>query len=314
MSSLIKLSVPGSIMLMGEHAVLFGETALSCAIDRHLHITLQANDNQQIEINSQLASYQANLQQLPDEPKLSFVIEAIRHFQKQLPGGFKLTIESEFSHQLGLGSSAAVTAGVVAALLSYSQQATDLESIFDHSLKIIHRQQQGRGSGADLIASLYGSTVAYRVKPRSIEQLPVLPNIGLFYAGYKTKTPQVLKKVEQAAKQQPQIYRQLYQLMGQVSEQSKTAIKRQDWPQLGQLMNIYHGLMDALGVSDHALSDMVYQLRQQPTVWGAKISGSGLGDCVLSLSNSQPKLHYQTIELSASTTGLRYATDQTTSH
>ena len=32
-ASELKVSAPGSIMLMGEHAVLFGHRALACAVD-----------------------------------------------------------------------------------------------------------------------------------------------------------------------------------------------------------------------------------------------------------------------------------------
>ncbi|WP_144244201.1 hypothetical protein [Nitrincola sp. A-D6] len=47
--------------------------------------------------------------------------------------------------------------------------------------------------------------------------------------------------------------------------------------------------MDALGVNDATLAKMLAELRQDPAVLGAKISGSGLGDCVLTLGTSTPK-------------------------
>ena len=41
--------------------------------------------------------------------------------------------------------------------------------------------------------------------------------------------------------------------------------------------------MDSLGVSTILLGDMVLDLRKQQGILGAKISGSGLGDCVVGL-------------------------------
>ena len=150
----IKVSVPGSIMLMGEHSVLFGEKALACAVDKRIEVVLSPLDDRTVSVDSALASYSSNLDNLSDEPKLSFVLCAIRMFADKAPSGFELTIRSEFSHTVGLGSSAAVTAGVVAALAEYADEELDPERLFDQSLSVVHQVQDGRGSGTDLAASI----------------------------------------------------------------------------------------------------------------------------------------------------------------
>ena len=48
-------------------------------------------------------------------------------------------------------------------------------------------------------------------------------------------------------------------------------------------MNVAQGLMDAIGVNNAMLATLVHGLREDPAVLGAKISGSGLGDCVVAL-------------------------------
>ncbi|MFC6669379.1 mevalonate kinase [Marinobacterium aestuariivivens] len=129
--------------------------------------------------------------------------------------------------------------------------------------------------------------VGYSVSPRRIDALPGLPPIGLYYCGYKTPTPQVLARVAEASAGFENLNAQLYRLMGATTEQAETAILRQDWPALGRLMNVYQGLLDALGVNDATLAQMVYRLRHSPGVQGSKISGSGLGDCVLALGRDE---------------------------
>ena len=55
-------------------------------------------------------------------------------------------------------------------------------------------------------------------------------------------------------------------------------------------------LMEQLGVCDDTLKDMVTRLQDDAGVLGAKISGSGLGDCVISLGIPSRKLEgYQNI-------------------
>lgn len=301
----IKVKVPGSIMLMGEHSVLFGEKALACAVDKYIHIELIPLESDEVLIDSALAQYKASLSSLQEEPKLSFVLAAVKLLVKELPSGFSLKISSEFSHTVGLGSSAAVTAGVVAALSAYAAGSMEKDDLFDLALKVVHQVQDGRGSGTDLVASIYGSTVSYRVKPREIKALTGLPEISLYYAGYKTKTPDVLKIVEGFCANNPDVYRDIYKLMGLVTDKAEQAASTGDWGNLGNLMNNYQGLMDALGVSDKSISEIVYALRESERIQGAKISGSGLGDCVLALgADPELSISYEQIPVAVSEQGV----------
>ncbi|PID42795.1 MAG: mevalonate kinase [Gammaproteobacteria bacterium] len=303
----IRVSVPGSIMLMGEHAVLHGELALACAVDKYLYVTLTPRTDQTVIVDSALAHYQGSLHDLQHEPKLGFVLAAIDALKAHLSNGFSLCVRSEFAHTLGLGSSAAVSVGVVAALSAYAQLDTSPAALFDRALGIVHKVQDGRGSGTDLAASVYGSVVAFRVSPRSVETLPFDSDLCLYYSGYKTKTVDVLKIVEQLSRSDPGIHAALYRLMGQVTAQAKIAIGQHDMQRLGVLMNTYQGLMDALGVSDHTLCDIVYRLRNSPDILGAKISGSGLGDCVLGLgAQSVAGLGYESIPVAISPKGVHF--------
>jgi mevalonate kinase len=70
--------------------------------------------------------------------------------------------------------------------------------------------------------------------------------------------------------------------MGETTQTAYQNLKKGD-AHFYTLFNRYHGLMDALGVNDATLSQLVYQLRSQPNIRASKISGSGLGDCVIGL-------------------------------
>jgi len=302
--SKIKARAPGSIMLMGEHAVLFGEPALACALEHWLEVELTPLPGGQVEVDSALSRYRSDLDRLRPEPALSFVLAAVEQFRPRLKQGFRLQIRSEFSHTVGLGSSAAVTAAVTAALAAFCETDTSLEVLFDTALKAVHRAQNGRGSGTDLAASIYGGVIHYRVNPRQVERLAGRPELTLLYSGYKMKTPEVLALVEARTATQPRLYARLYELMGQTCTAARDAVERADWPQLGRLMDLYQGLMEALGVNDATLSEMVWRLRAQPGIEGAKISGSGLGDCVLALGKMSEPLPWEAIPVSVAATGV----------
>ena len=42
---MISTSAPGSLMISGEHAVVYGHPAIVCAIDARVHITLTPADD-----------------------------------------------------------------------------------------------------------------------------------------------------------------------------------------------------------------------------------------------------------------------------
>lgn len=312
----ITVSAPANVMLMGEHAVLFGHRAIVCALSQRIYVTLTPHDDDSVSIHSALGEFNGTLPDLlsatTTSKSLAFVLASIRAVTPEK--GFTLRIESEFSHTAGLGSSACVTAASVYALLLYRDGAATSDNIFTTGWSVIHAVQ-GSGSGSDLVASVYGGMTAYTQHPHDIKPLlqpntftqHYAPRLNLRYCGYKTPTPVVIAKVAEESQQFPRLYHNLYQQMHEVTVAAERAIIAHDWKQLGKLMNMYHGLLDALGVSDAKLSELVYATRQQVGVLGAKISGSGLGDCIISLSaaDSAPSSTDDAISATISPQGLQ---------
>lgn len=304
MQNQIRVCAPGSVMLMGEHAVVKGYWAIACAVDKKIEVTLSPRADDVVQIDSAICQYSSHLGSLQTEDKLSFVLQAVEQFSASLTTGFDLKIAAQFSHTLGLGSSAAVTVATVKALAEYTSLSLTKEQHLQKSLAIVHAVQ-GRGSGTDIAASIYGGVIAYQVEPCKVIELQAVPNLSLFYAGYKTRTPDVLAIVAKKECSHPDLYAQLYKMMNQITLSAVQSIKAQQWIELGELMNIYQGQMDSLGVNDATLSDMIYQLRRQTgTLLGAKISGSGLGDCVISLGVCEPIQGYQQIKFNVCVDGV----------
>ena len=73
--------------------------------------------------------------------------------------------------------------------------------------------------------------------------------------------------------------------MGENAKRCIEFAKLNDWRNMGRLMNDYQELVKTLGVSDTKLDQIVAQAQRHRGLWAAKISGSGLGDCVLSFGD-----------------------------
>lgn len=270
-------SAPANLMLMGEHAVVYGQPAIACSLQQRIEIDWQQRNDDQILIVSEIASLQTNRHNIETNQKLKWVTACLQAYP--LPFGLTVTIKSEIDPTLGLGSSAAVLAALLGGLNLICEQQQDLKRLFQKGLSIIH-QIQKRGSGTDLAASLNGGVVLFNPNTQETQSIVADLSFSLVYCGYKTPTAEVLALVSDKWQAQPKLLENLYQLMGQTTEQAFNAIEKQDKATFYQLVNVYQGLMDALGVNDATMSHLIYKLRQAGAT-ASKISGSGLGDCVL---------------------------------
>ncbi len=70
-----KTSAPGSVMLLGEYAVLFGKPALVCALNKRIHVTLTPRQDTTINIHSELlGTYTTELNELQMVKPFQFVL------------------------------------------------------------------------------------------------------------------------------------------------------------------------------------------------------------------------------------------------
>ena len=154
-------------MLMGEHAVLYGRRALVAAVHRRIRVRLEPRADGQVRIASALGEIEVPLGRFKTQTPFRFVMAALRRYEERLPSGFDLRIESDFPHDVGLGSSAAVTVATCAVLERWTGTATYARpwDLFRQGREII-REVQGLGSGADVAASVFGGILSYRAARR----------------------------------------------------------------------------------------------------------------------------------------------------
>lgn len=129
-----KVSAPGSVMLMGEHAVVYGHQAIVCAVDKRITVKLTPRKDSVIEINSALGNHQTSISKIKVCAPFEFILNAVLKYQKKLKTGFDCLIESEIDATTGLGSSAAVSVAFMAALLWWLEKTPPDKYSF-----IIHR-------------------------------------------------------------------------------------------------------------------------------------------------------------------------------
>ena len=272
MTQTITCSAPGKIYLFGEHAVVYGESAICCAVDLRTRVKAEISDT--IRISSVLGDTGIDYDKYP---YVSTVIEKM----SEITGikGVNLHIESNIPVGSGLGSSAAVTIATIQALnmlFGYGLQLEDIASL-GHS---IERKIQGAASATDTYVSTMGGVIMVPMKKKLdlIDCGIVIGNTGRF-----SSTRQLVSNVALLKKHYPEIIDPILSTIGKISITGEGLVIKKEYESVGNLMNINQGLLDAIGVSSSELANLIYAARNNGA-YSAKITGAGGGGCMVALT------------------------------
>ncbi len=202
-SSFVQASAPGKLVLAGEYAVLAGAPAVVAAIDRRVTCRISARErggwsfrSQGFEARSSYARHA--LPTAPGDPA-TLAHHALRRLGMDpgsLPAHLDFEIDSRPCFQgtakLGLGSSAAATVAVAAALSALGGVEYALPQLL-----AIHRDLQGgSGSGLDVAASFHGGVIRYQAGAARRMQLPADIRSVFVYAGWSTETRDLVQRFD----------------------------------------------------------------------------------------------------------------------
>jgi len=73
---------------------------------------------------------------------------------------------------------------------------------------------------------------------------------------------------------------------GEIAERARRALENGEIEVLGELMNINHSLLSAVGVS-HKLLDKLVAAAREAGALGAKLTGAGGGGCMIALAHRE---------------------------
>ena len=187
----VQASAPGKLILLGEHAVVYGYPCIITAV------------SQSIQASAHLGFGNADIITAPQVNNTAYTKEVIRLFKKKYDISQAVSIEThaEFTDQTGLGSSSASTVAVCKALNLLFNKNMTREEVFELSFKAVVNIQ-GSGSGADIAAAVFGGTLYYKNRGEITEPL-VCPGMHIVIGntGHKAKTKDLIQKVAELRSQ-----------------------------------------------------------------------------------------------------------------
>ena len=259
-------------MLFGEHAVVYNRPCVVTAVDTRLCLGVELVDGK-VGVEAR------------DVSDTRFVDAAFSNFVEKYPvnSGVRVTTVSGFSSQFGFGSSSASTVCVLKALSELTGKKLQNKSLFDLAYKTV-LDVQGKGSGFDVAAAIYGGTLYFVtggkvIEPLKIKNMPLV--IG--YTGVKADTVSIMNEVSAKMKAQPERVKRIYDAIAKLVNEAKPKMIEGDWERVGKLMDFNQEYLRDLGVSSEKLEALIAAAKGAGA-YGAKLSGAGGGDCMICLA------------------------------
>ena len=311
----VTCTAPGKLMLLGEYAVLHGTPALVTTVERRIiwrawprsgswrllskgpkhHGTADFT----IAAGRVHAGAPPNAEAITASPLTPFLRGLMQAAASELgtPAG-AWTLELDTSafftpsgEKLGLGSSGALAASLFTLWAHLAGQEPGEDALVQAALRAHRHAQGGRGSGADVAASVCGGSWEIRVQAHGLERarcaLPADMQIVPIWAGTAASTEALVKDVEAFAERAPDTQQTIFKAMDAASRAGLNALAERDTPALIAAFEDYGRLFERLSqasgahVMTPALQSIAAAVRHAGAVF--KPSGAGGGDFALAV-------------------------------
>ncbi len=293
---------PGKCILFGEHAVVYGHPAVAVAIDQGVRVSVEES----LEWTLEGAPFDPSR-----HPHITHIIQSVFHYNGP---PLTLEIQSSLFSAAGMGSSAALSNAVGAALHSHLNSDDPLDSIklarLAHSAEAT--AQKGRASPTDTATSALGGCVVVSgehvegtrhvfdtslVTPEgkrdwSINVVDLPPGVSeawlvLGYTGKGSPTGGMVAKVAKLLSEKPELSEDM-EAIARITKAGLTALSAGNLEALGMAMDACHERLQRLEVSNPSLDRLVEAAR--PHALGAKLTGAGGGGCMVALAEDPQRV------------------------
>ncbi len=280
-----RAEAPGKIILFGEHAVVYGQPAIAVPVfqvcARAEVYSSQVCTVEAVDLHRRVLVHRAS-ERNPFARIVKLVCAAV---DRPLPP-WRIVVSSDIPIAAGLGSGAAISAAIVRAMLAafdVSLGDADISALVYEVEKIHH----GTPSGIDNTVVVYERPIWF-VRGLPPEPFRVARPLHLLIAdtGKPSPTKIAVGDVRRAWEQDPRRYEALFQAIGDIVKQARSAIEQGQLDALGAWMNANHALLAEIGVSSPEL-DALTRAALEAGAMGAKLSGAGRGGNMIALVQPQ---------------------------
>jgi hydroxymethylglutaryl-CoA reductase len=274
----------GKMILLGEHAVVYGRHAIAVPVSLKVRARVEDTDGDTRLI---IPRWGVELRLKPGVEHPGSLLQSLALIMDKLGLAERRLLVQVFPgvpRAMSLGSSAALAVAVIRAL----DRHCGLGLTDEHVCRLAYESEKiahGTPSGVDNTVATFGRPLLFRRgRPRVRRILsfrhPFPVVIGL--SGKESLTSTTVARVRCAWRGNRSLYGRIFDQIDSVTLQGLDAIAAHDLRRFGELMNVCHGLLNALQVSSFELEQMV-QIARENGAAGAKLTGGGGGGSMIAL-------------------------------
>ncbi|MEU0687338.1 mevalonate kinase [Streptomyces uncialis] len=282
----------GKAILLGEHAVVYGAPAvavplpaLSCVVT----VGFPTGSDGGTGRNRRTALAVPTGRTVPAEagvmaPGLCRLTDALCQDHRLDVPAVDVTLENDIPHGMGLGSSAACARALTHALDQLLRLNLTAAEIF-HYIQISENSAHGRASGIDALAT--GSTRPVLLADGHTSTPPVGTRAWIVVAdsGSSGRTRQAVGMLRTFFDEHPLRRERFLARSASLTHQALRALDRGRLDALGRHLIDSHALLAALRLSTDRVDALVDTALAHGAL-GAKMTGGGLGGCVIALTDT----------------------------
>ncbi|HGK0628607.1 TPA: mevalonate kinase [Streptococcus pneumoniae] len=252
------------IILIGEHAVVYGYPAISLPL-------------LEVEVTCKVVPAESPWR-LYEEDTLSMAVYASLEYLNITEACIRCEIDSAIPEKRGMGSSAAISIAAIRAVFDYYQADLPhdvLEILVNRAEMIAHMNPSGLDAKTCLSDQpiRFIKNVGFTELEMDLSAYLVIADTGVY--GHTREAIQVVQNKGKDAL--PFLH-----ALGELTQQAEVAISQKDAEGLGQILSQAHLYLKEIGVSSPE-ADFLVETTLSHGALGAKMSGGGLGGCIIAL-------------------------------
>ena len=253
------------IILIGEHAVVYGYPAISLPL-------------LEVEVTCKVVPAESPWR-LYEEDTLSMAVYASLEYLDITEACIRCEIDSAIPEKRGMGSSAAISIAAIRAVFDYYEADLPhdvLEILVNRAEMIAHMNPSGLDAKTCLSDQpiRFIKNVGFTELEMDLSAYLVIADTGVY--GHTREAIQVVQNKGKDAL--PFLH-----ALGELTQQAEEAISQKDAERLGQILSQAHLHLKEIGVSSPEADSLVETALSHGAL-GAKMSGGGLGGCIIALA------------------------------
>lgn len=285
----------GKVVLLGEHTVVYGTPAIAIPapglmVSAELHVPSRPVAAAASSVPGSTPSetvetrFVCSAGTFPAGSGAAAATAAALRTWDQHSGNLEVRIRSDIPPARGLGSSAAAAAAAVRAVADRYGIRVDERSLY-RLVQVGEKVAHGHASGVDAAAVTARGPIGFAAGIARPLRSAVSAVLVVADSGVAGSTRAAVDAARAVLHNDRANARQMLRRSGRLAEAAEADLRDGDAIALGTRLSEFHGLLRELGVSTSELERLIAAALRAGAL-GAKLTGGGLGGCLLALTDS----------------------------